>query len=96
MKSLPHTPGLLAVAERVVWFKPPEETLADPVHFLAHVMTYGTVEDLSALENIVGPEEFREALEKAPPGVFDKRSWAYWNLKFGRIPAPPLPTRRWA
>jgi len=56
-------------------------------------MTYGTVEDICALEGIVGPAEFREALEKAPPGVFDKRSRAYWNLKFGRIPAPPLPTR---
>lgn len=48
MKPLPKTPGLLAVAERVVWFKPPAEALADPVHFLAHVMTYGTVEDLRA------------------------------------------------
>jgi hypothetical protein len=47
MKPLPETPELLAVAERVVWFKPPRETLADPVHFLAHVMTYGTVEDLA-------------------------------------------------
>jgi hypothetical protein len=73
MRSLPHTPELLAVAERVVWFKSPEEALADPVHFLAHVMTYGTVEDLCALEGIIGPAEFREALEKAPAGVFDKR-----------------------
>lgn len=55
MKRLPQTPQLLAVAERVVWFKPPAEALADPVHFLAHVMTYGTVED---------PEGFRYALEE--------------------------------
>jgi hypothetical protein len=46
MKPLPETPELLVVAERVVWFKTPSETLADPIHFLAHVMTYGTVEDL--------------------------------------------------
>jgi hypothetical protein len=32
---LPATPALLTVAERVVWFKPPTETLADPLHFLA-------------------------------------------------------------
>ena len=94
MKRLPETPELLAVAERVVWFKPPSEALADPVHFLAHVMTYGTVEDLRALGGVVGPDEFGEALDGAPPGVFDARSWAYWNLKCGRAPAPPLPVRK--
>jgi hypothetical protein len=94
MKRLPETPELLAVAERVVWFKAPSEALANPVHFLAHVMTYGTVEDLRALDGVVGPDEFRETLDNAPPGVFDARSWAYWNLKYGRAPAPPLPARR--
>ena len=93
MKPLPPTPELLSVAERVVWFKTPPEALADPVHFLAHVMTYGTVEDLRALDGVVGQREFREALEDAPPGIFDARSWAYWNLKCGRVPAPPLPVR---
>ncbi len=93
MKPLPPTPALLNVARRVIWFKKPEESLGDPVHFLAHVMTYGTVEDLKALEGLIGPDEFLEALEKAPPGVFDPRSWAYWNLRCGRQPAPPLPRR---
>jgi hypothetical protein len=93
MKPLPPTPELLAVAERVVWFQPPEEALADPVHFLAHIMTYGTIEDLHALEGVVDLSDFREALEHAPPGIFDARSWAYWNLKCGRVPAPPLPVR---
>ncbi|MGA2936088.1 MAG: hypothetical protein ABSF52_03200 [Syntrophobacteraceae bacterium] len=54
------------------------------MHFLAHVMTYGTVEDLKALRGIVGRDEFREVLDNAPPGIFDARSWAYWNLKCGR------------
>ena len=94
MKPFPETPELLAVAERVVWFKPPREALSDPVHFLAHVMTYGTIEDLRAVDGVIGPHEFREALEHAPPGVFDARSWAYWNLKHGRSPAPPLPVRQ--
>ena len=93
MKPLPPTPALLAVAQRVVWFKEPADALADPVHFLAHVMTYGTVEDLRALQGIVGPGEFQEVLDQAPPGVFDARSWAYWNLKCGRVPVPPLPVR---
>jgi hypothetical protein len=93
MKALPETPALLAVAERVVWFKPPSEALADPVHFLAHVMTYGTVEDLRALDGVAGPSDFRETLDDAPPGVFDARSWASWNLNYGRAPASPLPVR---
>jgi hypothetical protein len=93
MNPLPVTPELLNVARRVVWFKEPEDTLADPVHFLAHVMTYGTVEDLQALRSVVGKEEFREVLDHAPPGVFDPRSWAYWNLKCGNKPPLPLPTR---
>lgn len=94
MKLLPTTPDLLKVARRVVWFKEPEEALDEPMHFLAHVMTYGTVEDLKALQGIAGLGEFREVLENAPAGIFDARSWAYWNLKCGRSPYPPLPTRK--
>ncbi len=94
MKALPQTPELLAVAERVVWFKSPAETLANPVHFLAHVMTYGTLEDLRALEGVVGVADYREALDHAPPGVMDARSWAYWNLVCGFDPPLPLPLRR--
>ena len=67
--------------------------LADPGHFLAHVMTYGTAEDLKALKGIVGKEDFCEVLDNRLPGIFDARSWAYWNLKCGRRPAPPLPAR---
>src|SRR5688572_3291340 len=37
MMRLPATPELLAVARRVVWFRQPKETLADPILFLAHV-----------------------------------------------------------
>lgn len=94
MKPLPMTPDLLRVARRVVWFKEPEEALAEPVHFLAHLMTYGTVEDLKAVQGVAGLEEFREVLERAPAGVFDARSWAYWHLKCGRVPTPPLPARQ--
>jgi len=93
MKPLPVTPEILNVARRVVWFREPEEELADPVHFLEHVMSLGTVEDITALQDIVGKDEYREVLENAPPGIFDARSWAYWHLKYGRQPAPPLPSR---
>jgi hypothetical protein len=42
---------------------------------------------------IVGKKEYREVLAHVPAGVFDARSWAYWNLICGRRPAPPLPVR---
>jgi len=93
VKSFPQTPELLLVARRVVWFKEPQQTLAEPLLFLSHVMVYGTPEDLAALRGLVGKDDFRAVLEHAPPGVFDRRSWAYWNLVCGREPAPPLPVR---
>jgi hypothetical protein len=93
MKALPQTPELLRVARRVMWFEEPDRALADPVQFLAHVMVFGTVEDLKALRGIVGKDEYREVLEQAPPGIFDARSWAYWNLVCGRQRTPPLPMR---
>ena len=93
MKILQATPALLRVAQRVMWFERPERALADPVQFLAHVMVFGGVEDLQALRAIVGKNEYWEVLQHAPPGIFDARSWAYWNLVCGRQPTPPLPTR---
>ncbi len=85
---------LTAVARRVIWFKPPEEALADKTLFLAHVMTYGTVEDVVTTQKHFSAEEFRAALENAPAGVFDARSWAYWNTVLGRTPVPAMPRRR--
>ena len=93
MKALPKTPELLQVARRVIWFEEPERAIADPLQFLAHVMVFGTPDDLRALRGIVGKDDYLEVLEHAPPGVFDPRSWAYWNLVCGRRPAPPLPMR---
>jgi hypothetical protein len=93
MNPLPRTPKLLQVARRVVWCKAPDVALADPIHFLAHVMTYGTAGDLAAVLRVVRRDELCEVLNHAPPGIFDPRSWAYWNLICGRRPKPPLPTR---
>ena len=93
MKALPVTAEVLRVARRVVWFEQPETALADPVRFLTQVMVFGTVEDLQALRGVIDKNDYREALEQAPPGIFDARSWAYWNLVCGRHPTPPLPER---
>nr|VFJ53742.1 MAG: hypothetical protein BECKDK2373B_GA0170837_104332 [Candidatus Kentron sp. DK]VFJ57708.1 MAG: hypothetical protein BECKDK2373C_GA0170839_10611 [Candidatus Kentron sp. DK] len=94
MKPLQPNEELAAVARRTIWFKTPEEALRDPIHFIAHVLTHGTHHDVEALRRHVSDEELAQAIENAPPGVFDPRSWTYWNLKIGRTPAPPLPERR--
>jgi len=73
---------------------PPEQALAWPEMFLSYVMTYGTAWDIVTAEKYFTPADFRRALENAPPGVFDARSWAYWNTVFGRLPVPPMPRRR--
>jgi len=47
MKPLPHNADLLGVAPRVIWFEPPKEALANPVRFVAYLMTYGTLDDMT-------------------------------------------------
>ncbi len=85
---------LREVAERVVWFEPPEETLRRPVRFLAYVMAQGSVKDIRAARRAFSREEFLEALENAPAGIFTPRAWAYWNLMLDCAPALPMPVRR--
>jgi len=93
VKPLPCTADVLAVARRVIWFEPPEQALADPIRFLAYLMTYGTIEDVAVVRHYLDLDDFRAALERAPPGIIDERSWAYWNAMTGRYPAPPMPRR---
>jgi hypothetical protein len=76
MKSLPHTPELLRAAKRIVWFKPPEEALDNPVELLAYAMTGATDEDMALLLDHVGMTGLREAIDNAPPGIIDARSWS--------------------
>lgn len=84
---------LEAIAERVVWWKPPAQALADRRYFLAHVMASGTFDEVRCVRGHFPQEAFRAVLEDPPPGLFDPRSWAYWNLVFDRE-APDLPRRR--
>ena len=93
MKPLPLNADLLRVAPRVVWFEPPERALAEPVRFLTYVMTYATSEEIAVVRRYAQLDDFREALERAPPGIMDERSWAYWNVMTGRYPVPPMPGR---
>ncbi|MBF0627672.1 MAG: hypothetical protein HQL91_05555 [Magnetococcales bacterium] len=42
----------------------------------------------------VSDGDFQHAIDHAPPGIVDPRSWAYWNVKIlGRFPPPAMPER---
>jgi hypothetical protein len=94
VKPLPLNDETRALAQRLVWFEPPEKALADLARFLAYAFARATHEEMKALRVYVNDADLREALDNAPPGVIDPRSWAYWNLRLGRYPAPPMPRRR--
>jgi hypothetical protein len=85
-------PLLREIAAKYVWWQPPEATLANRAHFLCQLMTLGTLEDVRAVRRVVGDRAFVEALDRAPAGIMDPRSWRYWHLFFGRE-VPPLPAR---
>lgn len=93
MKPIPLNPETEAIARRIIWFETPAQALSDPIRFMAYTMASATHEDMQALRGYVSEADFLEALDKAPPGIIDPRSWAYWNSKMGRYPPPPLPKR---
>jgi hypothetical protein len=88
-----YSEDLKRVAKRAVWFKAPEETLRDPKVFLAHLMTYGTLDDIATGMKQYADTDFDLVLEDPPAGIFDRRSWNYWNLRCHHEPVPPLPQR---
>lgn len=94
MRRIPLNDETLALARRIVWFEEPAAALADPVRFMAYAFARATHEDMKALSAYLTDADLKEALDAAPPGLIDPRSWAFWNLKLGRFPAPPAPARR--
>lgn len=89
----PH-PDLLAVARRVVWFKPAHETLRNEVFFLNHAMTFGDASDVALIRKHFDDDALRNALRNAHAGVFDPRSWTYWHTILDMLPVRAMPTRQ--
>jgi len=83
---------LACTAKKLMWWQDPSVSLARPARFIMQVMTLGTWSDVQSVREVFGWEAFREALLKAEPGVFDKRSWVYWHAVFG-LPERDLPRR---
>lgn len=94
MIRVPVTPEVQDIAARVVWFEAPAKALSDPVRFLAYAMRYGAPADMRRLRALLGDETLAWALEHAPPGILDPRSWWYWHAVMGVHPPPPMPNRR--
>jgi len=94
MKPIPLTPETEALARRLVWFEEPAQALSDPFRFVAYALAKPTPEAMKILRSFLSDNDFRDALDHAPPGIIDARSWAYWNARLGRYPAPPMSTRQ--
>ena len=85
------------MAQRYVWWQPPEASVADPRRVIAQVMDVGTIEDIHALAREVGRNTLIGVLKQARPGWFRPRSWTFWHIALGRTTAgriPPIPSRR--
>jgi hypothetical protein len=94
VRTIPLNSDTEAIARRVIWFEEPGQALADPVRFMAYAFAHATHEDMKTLQALLSREDLRRALQDAPPGIIDPRSWAFWNSKLGNWPPPPMPTRR--
>lgn len=83
---------LKSIAKEILWWQPPEVSLANPRRFLAQLMTLGTWPEVQLVKEGFGWDAFKDALLNAPAGVFDRRSWAYWHAFFG-LPVAEMPRR---
>ena len=88
-----YSPELYAVVQRVMWFEHADETLRYPRRFLAYLMTFGTVDEILIARKYFSDQDFEAVLVDPPAGIFDVRSWSYWNGIYHRHPVPPLPQR---
>lgn len=93
MKTLNLTYNLRETIERCIWFEKPEQALKSTPRLIAYILTHGMPEDTITLRKQLSNEDLEQALDEAPAGIYDPRSWAYWNLVVGRRETPPLPVR---
>lgn len=94
----PHNRATLKhLAEKYIWWKTPDETLAQPERLFAQVMNIGDYDDVLSLIDNVGEKALRDVLTHAEIGQFSERSWAYWHYRLGlALPEqiPPMPSRK--
>ena len=97
-KGTGPSPALMKrMAQRYLWWQPPEVSVRDPRRVIAQVMDVGTLEDIQSLAKGVGRSTLIGIMKQALPGWFRPRSWAFWHTALGRTSAgriPPIPSRR--
>jgi hypothetical protein len=87
MNALPNTPETLALSKRLIWFEAPAQALLDPVRLLAYAFQFGRAAEIAVLNRHYSTADLQLALQSAPPGIIDARSYAYWCLM---LDLPPL------
>jgi hypothetical protein len=80
------TPEIEAWARKYIWWERSETAAQRPILLLCQLMQLGTWEDVKRARQLFGDAAFKQALEGAPPGVLDAKSWHYWHLFFGLAP----------
>jgi hypothetical protein len=93
MNALPNTPETLALAKRLIWFEAPAQALLDPIRLLAYAFQFGRAADFALLNRHYSTADLRQALQSAPPGIIDGRSYAYWSLMLDLPPLAPTDRR---
>lgn len=91
--------GLALLAKKYVWWKSPEDAVAQPERVIAQVMNIGDFEDIQRIEALAGTEMLARVLTQAEIGQFTPRSWSYWHYRLGIADiddVPALPLRRLA
>jgi len=92
-----HQVGQIRRLARYIWWEPPEVAASAPARVIAQVMDMGTIEDIIAMERVLGLDTLREVLRSARPGWFRPASWAFWHYRLGLTdpsePPPPMPRR---
>ncbi|MCY3941270.1 MAG: hypothetical protein OXG29_09370 [Gammaproteobacteria bacterium] len=85
---------LLRLSRNVNWYEPPETVAADTRKLLNEAMARGTNEDIEEAWALFSKDEFVDAYQHAPSGLFSRRHWAYWGLTLlGNPEALPYPVR---
>jgi hypothetical protein len=85
--------SLEALAKKYVWWEEPARAIARGSLLLCQLMQLGTWDDVQGARRLLGDDAFKRALDEAPPGVLDAKSWNYWNRFLGRVPTPAMPER---
>jgi len=75
-----------------IGYTDPARLLANPDLFLCQVMARGSLEDIITVQQTFSRIDFEKAYAHAPPGLFTKRAWAYWDLMLDQTNRP-LPER---